>query len=275
MKRVGLFALVALLCACTPVSVPNASPSASSVSTIVPASPRPSHSTLVSVSPTPSVTPTPYPSNPDVTPSPFPRKNPSVAPREAPAGYTGKYLVKVARTENRVCVYDRGTDGAYTDCVQVFICSAGLYGRTWDTTPEGTFYTTHKYEWRSLYGGTFGQYATRIHGSILFHSVPYTATRKDTLKYEEYNKLGQAASQGCIRMTVADAKWIFDHCAIGTCVMIYDTVAEDALPSPAPYIDPQNPNRGWDPTDPDKNNPWKKEPVTEEPVIKNTQVASE
>ena len=62
---------------------------------------------------------------------------------------------------------------------------------------------------------------------------------------------------GCIRLAVGDVKWIFDNCPVGTTVKIYDGNIPNGVVKPTPIrIDGTSPNRGWDPTDPDKNNPW-------------------
>lgn len=62
---------------------------------------------------------------------------------------------------------------------------------------------------------------------------------------------------GCIRMTVIDAKWIYENCEPGTTVEFY--TSDD----PGPFGKPETMKitefeeyRGWDPTDPDPNNPW-------------------
>ena len=105
--------------------------------------------------------------------------------------------------------------------------------------------------------GVSGHYATLIWGDFLFHSVPYYAADNGSLKTGEYNKLGQKASAGCIRLAVSDAKWIYDNCLSGTSVRLYDA---DELPveKPVPIrIDPDSPNAGWDPTDPHPDNPTK------------------
>ena len=60
-------------------------------------------------------------------------------------------------------------------------------------------------------------------------------------------------------MTVKDVKWIYDNCPVGTKVKIYDGNIPSGITKPAvPKIPADSPNKGWDPTDPDKNNPWKK-----------------
>ena len=111
-------------------------------------------------------------------------------------------------------------------------------------------------------GQVYGQYVTRItpHKGILFHSVPYWINGdKGSLEYEEYNKLGTIASLGCIRLATVDSKWIFDNCPYGTTVVIYDD-PDNLGPLGKPesiQIDLENELlRGWDPTDPDENNPW-------------------
>lgn len=163
------------------------------------------------------------------------------------------YLLKVNRKQNIVIAYTKDSDGEYTKPYKAMVCSVGLDGKT----PTGTFSTTNKYTWRLLSGNVYGQYATRIDGPILFHSVPYFTQNKADLEYEEYNKLGQAASLGCVRLAVIDAKWIYDNCPKGTTVVIYDSDEKEPLSKPTPIkIDLNSANKKWDPTDPDKNNPW-------------------
>ncbi len=163
------------------------------------------------------------------------------------------YSITVNLTKNIVTVYEQGADGTKKP-IKAFLCSGGR------STPEGTFRTTAKYNWLYLFGDVWGQYATRITGHYLFHSVPYFEKDKSTLEYKEYNKLGTTASAGCIRLTVADAKWIYDNCPVGTTVSMYrGEVQEPLQPAPAQKLNETNTLlRGWDPTDPDSRNPWKK-----------------
>ena len=160
----------------------------------------------------------------------------AVAAKETPA-----YYIKVNKQCNTVTVYGKNKKGKYTVPVKAFVCSAGEY------TPLGTFKTSNKYTWRALVENTWGQYATRITGSILFHSVPYTKMSPDSLMKGEYDKLGELASHGCIRLSVMDAKWIYDNCESGTLVTIYES--ED----PGPLGKPEGRKIGdeatWDPTD--------------------------
>lgn len=163
------------------------------------------------------------------------------------------YYIRVNRKQNCITVYTLDEEGEYTVPYKAMICSTGLY----NATPRGTFQLSTKYLWRELYGGVYGQYATRIHGGVLFHSVPYYKKSKSSLCTDKYNKLGQQASMGCIRLTVEDAKWIAENCPEGTSVEIYDDDDPGPLGKPeAAKIDTDSPNKGWDPTDSDDENPW-------------------
>lgn len=163
------------------------------------------------------------------------------------------YYIKINRKQNCITVYTSDENGEYTVPYKAMICSTGLY----NATPRGTFHLSTKYLWRELYGKVYGQYATRITGGVLFHSVPYYKKSKSALCTEKYNKLGQQASMGCVRLTVEDAKWIADNCPSGTTVEIYDNDDPGPLGKPeAAHIDTDSPNKGWDPTDPDVENPW-------------------
>lgn len=166
--------------------------------------------------------------------------------------YKSPYLIKVNRLQNIVIVYEKDESGEFTVAKKAMVCSVGLN----DNTPCGIFNTTYKYEWLPLYGGVQGQYITRIVKDIVFHSVPYYTQNKNDIEYEEFNKLGEPASLGCVRLLVKDTKWIYDNVPEGTTVIIYDSADPEPLEKPVPpRIDVTSPNRGWDPTDPDPNNP--------------------
>lgn len=165
------------------------------------------------------------------------------------------YCVAVNTQQNIVTVYSKDSNGDYTKPVRAFASSCG---KAESKTKTGVFYTSTKWRWESLYGGVYGQYVTRIDGPYLFHSVPYTANGDpSSLEYDEYNKLGSPASLGCVRLCVRDAKWIYDNLESGTMVYLYESSSKEPLAKPSSIrIDTSSPNRGWDPTDPDPNNPW-------------------
>ncbi|MCM1499135.1 MAG: DUF5011 domain-containing protein [Clostridium sp.] len=163
------------------------------------------------------------------------------------------YCIKVNKTMNVVTIYAVGDDGYYSKPVKAMVCSVGEAGNT----PDGVFSLGDREEWLALEGDVYGQYAVRITGSILFHSVPYYTQSKSDLEIEEYNKLGQSVSAGCVRLPVIDAKWIFDNCSEDTLVEIFESEYEGPLGKPsAAVISSGGPVGNWDPTDPDRENPY-------------------
>ena len=184
-------------------------------------------------------------------------QKPEETPVETVKSGESPYYIKVNRSQNIVTIYKADENGEYTIPFKAMTCSVGRDGKT----PLGTWKTSDKFRWGWLSGGVCGQYSTRIYKAYLFHSVPYFTQNSGDLEYEEYNKLGQPASLGCVRLCVADAKWIYDNCPAGTSVTIYDSSDPEPLPAPAPIrIDVNDSRRGWDPTDPDPNNPWNTNP---------------
>ena len=169
------------------------------------------------------------------------------------------YYIRINRLANCVTVYAKDVNGNYTVPVRAMICSVGLT----DETPLGVHTIYARYQWRPLFGGTYGQYAIRFKGTYLFHSVPYTQQSKDSLKEGQFNMLGEPASQGCVRLMAIDAKWIYDNCINGTKVEVYDSPDPGPLGKPVAYkISENSPYKGWDPTDPDPANPWKQGTVS-------------
>ena len=201
--------------------------------------------------------------NPDETPeavdpaltasaSPGVSSSPSASATPIPANSSKPYLVRVYLGSQSVCVYGLNSSGtAYDRLVRTMICSTGTGG----ATPQGTFKLQGKYRWHSLMGGVYGQYCSRITGSILFHSILYKVNGDpSTLNETTYKKLGRKASHGCIRLLCGDAYWIYSNVASGSTVEIVSGSgprgSKPALASGSQY-------RGWDPTDPAANNPYR------------------
>ena len=175
-------------------------------------------------------------------------------PKTAQAANT-KYWIKVNKRANVATVYQLKR-GKYKP-IKAFLVSCGG-----SNTPSGTFYTPAKYRWQTLMGPSYGQYCTRIHGGILFHSVWYYQKDKRTQSTVQFNKLGQTASHGCVRLSVADAKWIYDNCALRTKVTVYSSKNPGPLGKPKGIKVSTSRRMYWDPTDPDKKNPYRKQKAT-------------
>lgn len=66
----------------------------------------------------------------------------------------------------------------------------------------------------------YARWASHVVGNVYFHAIAVGSQSHYALRASNYNKLGSAASAGCIRMTVADAKWLYDYAAVGSLVKI-------------------------------------------------------
>ena len=178
----------------------------------------------------------------------------TVRAKESAEGAGAEYVIYVNRTENCVTVMEKQPDGTEA-VVKVMACSCGTKGHE---TPEGTFRTSNYYDWCLMVDGSYGRYAVRFNKSILFHSVTYEMKSPDTLKWDQYNLLGQNASLGCVRLSVEDVKWIYDNCKKGTQVTVYsgkEIVGGVTRPDTLKIAE-DSPYRGWDPTDLTPGNPW-------------------
>ncbi len=133
--------------------------------------------------------------------------------------YVFPYKLYVDISDQRV--YALGWDGTgYNEQVRSMVCSTG---KNATPTPTGTYqsYGRRSDEW--FYFTEFNCYAKwayGIVGGILFHSVTYSASKK--LNQGSVNNLGRKASHGCVRLSVDDAKWIWDNCPTGTTVVIQE-----------------------------------------------------
>ncbi|EPI40837.1 ErfK/YbiS/YcfS/YnhG [Gardnerella vaginalis JCP8481A] len=119
--------------------------------------------------------------------------------------------VRVNLTKQRVHVIANGKN------VYTMVISSGMD----NSTPHGDYMIgmrgTHFFNTTEGVGADY--WVGFIGGQYLFHSVP---TRYNFGEYipSEGVKLGSPASHGCVRLSVADAKWFYDHIPTGTAVHI-------------------------------------------------------
>ena len=130
------------------------------------------------------------------------------------------YLLKVSIAKQRVYVYGLDANEEYTALLKTMKCSTGLPETP---TPQGTYQATTGPGARWHYFKKYfvwAQYAYYIQGDYLFHSVLYPEKGGKVMKSSVRN-LGRKASHGCVRLTVENAKWIYQNCPPGTTVVIY------------------------------------------------------
>lgn len=133
------------------------------------------------------------------------------------------FWMKVSISKNRVYLYDDN------HVIYTMYCSAGQYrtnkktGKKKSMTPTGTFHIQsehgqHFYNADEKEGGNYYT-SWHDHGSYLFHSVPVDSHNHYIKK--EAAKLGKStASHGCVRLSIPDAKWIYQNVPVGTKVVV-------------------------------------------------------
>lgn len=151
---------------------------------------------------------------------------PDETPRPAPEAAPAPFHIIVDVTNQVVTVYARSESGEYDMVVREMICSTGTRAAPSDV--GDWVLTGRKASW--CYFPTWGghaRYWTRINASIAFHSVIYDTPDMMDLSIKSYKNLGSRASHGCIRLLVADAKWIYDNVGEGTVVTITESLPTD------------------------------------------------
>lgn len=155
----------------------------------------------------------------DASSTPHPTREP------LPAAYF--FEVDINNQVVKVWKYNADTKD-YTDFDRAFLCATGT---TTYPTPLGTFTLSGRRSAHAKFpnwGGGEARYWTKITEEIAFHSVLYSDSSDPmTLKVNSLTGLGKRGSHGCIRLTVADAKWIYDHVEEGMQVWIHQDGISD------------------------------------------------
>ncbi len=130
------------------------------------------------------------------------------------------YMLKVSIAKQRVYAYAPDENEEYTILVRTMKCSTGLNSTP---TPKGTFQASTGPGARWHYFKKFfvwAQYAYYIQGDIMFHSVLYNSKDSSPTSGSVRN-LGRKASHGCVRLSVENAKWIYQNCPAKTKIVVY------------------------------------------------------
>lgn len=142
-----------------------------------------------------------------------------------------------------------------------FFCSTGTSSMpTPKPQDKGLKYFTVGDRYRvSKWWSCFVRYPTQFYGDYFFHSIPYELTEtgildKGRMKAYAYSELGKKAlSQGCVRLSLRDAKYLSDNSYVGMPVYVYDSSKGHELiaAAPLPPLYGSAVYAGWDPTDPE------------------------
>lgn len=170
--------------------------------------------------------------------------------------HASTYWLKVNQKTNVMTAYKYS--GRKWKPVRAMLCTCGTTGK-W-ATPNGTFYTGYKNRWLTMWlpetGYDYAQYTAHVTSDIFIHSVWYHEPRNSMQSTAAFNDLGKSASHGCIRLSVADAKWVYDNCLVGTKITIFrGSKKRDPLGKPKRIKNTSKSKYSWDPTDPASGNP--------------------
>jgi len=133
------------------------------------------------------------------------------AERKTADTINSEYKIDVSLPEQKVRIYKKEI------LVKEFMVSTGIN----QSTPTGDFEIQNRGEWffsERYQQGAKWWVSFKDWGTYLFHSVPMDSNKQ--IIQEEADKLGSPASHGCIRLTIDDAKWIYDNIPQGTPVHI-------------------------------------------------------
>lgn len=151
---------------------------------------------------------------------------PHNTPKPTPSPTPIPYAITVDVTNQVTTVYGRDDNGDFTVVVREMLCSTGTKANPSDPGDWVLNGRHAKWCYFPKWGG-HARYWTRINSSIAFHSVIYNSVNTMALSISSYENLGRRASHGCIRLTVADAKWIYDNVSEGVVVSIVEGMPAD------------------------------------------------
>lgn len=160
-----------------------------------------------------------------------------------------KYFLAVGKKQNIVIAYKFTDNINAKSFVKAFKASVGKKVKT------GTYKTMSTYNWMKT-NGAWHQYNTTYAKGGYIQSVAYKDKYPNTLKRTSYKALGlEKHKDNCIWLSCNEAQWVCKN-AYRITVQVESSVVMPKTYSFAPKLVDAC---GWDPTDPNKNNPYKKQ----------------
>ena len=164
---------------------------------------------------------------------------------------SNKYYIEVNMKKSAVIVYQYLSDKKTKKPYKAFQCSVG------SDVKKGEYKTSGKYSWIDI-NGSWHRYNTRFSNKAWIQSAGYRDKYANTLKKDSYKAIGGEQEAGsCILLYAKDAEWIYNACSDNTVINVVKGSKKDELPMAVEDTVKTVKYCGWDPTDPDKANPYK------------------
>lgn len=194
---------------------------------------------------TPSVTPSPSPSEtvPTATPEPTPAPTEDLFTPKVTYSYMtntdpSKYYILLDLNNQIMTVYEKDGGEEYTKIVRQMLCSTGktaidealklIDPENKDNVPKPTARGIYKTGGHELFGkfpefsGTYARYWTQIVANNFMHSIMFSKQNVNSLQSSPYRNIGRNVSHGCVRMYVEDAQWMYYNIPPGTTINVSD-----------------------------------------------------
>ncbi|MCL2321292.1 MAG: L,D-transpeptidase [Oscillospiraceae bacterium] len=128
--------------------------------------------------------------------------------------YASDYLINVDLTNQNLKIYDG------SNLIKQMLCSTGTFGNQNTETPLGKFKI--QVRGKDFFNTSLNEgakYYLQFFGDYLIHSTPVDENGK--IIETEVEKLGSPVSHGCIRVSMEDAKWLYENVPDGGEVFIH------------------------------------------------------
>ena len=163
---------------------------------------------------------------------------------------SNNYEIVVNKKLNTLIIYKYSKDKKSKTAYKAFKCSIGK------KIPTGDYKTHKSYAWVENKLG-WHRYNTQLEKDIWVQSAAYKDKYAYRLSKTSYSEIGKKQSADkSILLSAGDAAWIYNNCREKTKISVIKGNKKDKIPVEPSKVIKAYKYCGWDPTDPDENNPW-------------------
>lgn len=165
---------------------------------------------------------------------------------------SNNYEIVVNKKLNTLIIYKYFKDKKSKTAYKAFKCSIGK------KIPTGNYKTHKSYTWVENKLG-WHRYNTQLEKDIWVQSATYKDKYAYRLSKTSYKSIGKKQSADkSILLSAGDAAWIYNNCREKTKISVIKGNKKDKIPVEPSKVIKAYKYCGWDPTDPDSNNPYRK-----------------